>query len=258
MFDTHLTRDPLSDDGPRPGNALCYAGSACGFRKTQCLCGNLFQIFGISNPPGLHRLELDTGNTILPENLPNDPILAFHTGTVGLEVHLSDGRRTISGLFFPGDYLDVAPFGRKFDGTLTALAPTIVHIIDRIVFEQLLASKDEMQDHYLAYASATLQRMMSHANDLAKKTPIERMAAFIFEIRTRAGSPKDAKKVALPFGRRDIADYLGLQPETVSRALSALTNEGAISLPEINLVSIEDSLLLRQIANGGRPRKRGD
>jgi len=257
VFDIQTIRDVENDARPGPGTALCTIGTACGFRNTQCLCGNLFQIFGVSTPPGLHRLDLETGNTILPENLPNDPILAFHTGTVGLEVHLSDGRRTISGLFFPGDYLDVAPFGRRFDGTLTALAPSIVHIIDRIVFEQLLASKDEMQDHYLAYASATLQRMMSHANDLAKKTPIERMAAFIFEIRTRCGSPKDAKKVALPFGRRDIADYLGLQPETVSRALSALTQEGAISLPETNLISIEDSLLLRQIANGGRPRKRG-
>lgn len=61
---------------------------------------------------------------------------------------------------------------------------------------------------------------------LGRKTSLEKVAAFVLEMDKRLTA---AGVMILPMGRRDIADYLGLTIETVSRALSILKNQGALT-----------------------------
>jgi CRP/FNR family transcriptional regulator, nitrogen fixation regulation protein len=73
-------------------------------------------------------------------------------------------------------------------------------------------------------------RSLEHAENqlllLGRQTSLEKVAAFVLEMDRRLGQPE---VMALPMGRRDIADYLGLTLETVSRALSELRNERILS-----------------------------
>lgn len=237
----------------------CVLQHHCGFHIRNCICSELHQSFGASLPQGTHKFTLKPGDEIDPVTLPNSPVLGILTGSVGMVTHLSDGRRTITGLFFPGDYINLASLGRQHCGEITALAASAVQLMEQSVFDRLLSISENARTHFFDQTNKFLFRQLDHSNDLAKKTPIERIAAFIFELINRSvpRKPNQLTSVAIPFGRRDIADYLGLQPETVSRGFTSLTNEGVITLPEADLVTIENVHRLRQIANGGRPRKRG-
>ncbi|CTQ52172.1 Nitrogen fixation regulation protein FixK [Roseibium album] len=250
-----------------PGNAEasrrpednCGLKHTCGFHSRNCICTKIHTIFGATPPPGAHRFVLDTSHELDPDTLPNSTVLGVLTGSVGIVSHLSDGRRTIAGLFFPGDYINLAPLSQRLTGAITALAPTAVQLMEKAVFDRLMRDSENARSHFLDQTNNFLHQQLDHSNDLAKKTPVERIAAFVFELKNRTLPRKDTQFncVAIPFGRRDIADYLGLQPETVSRGFTSLTKEGAISLPEADVVMIDDVHRLRQIANGGWPRKRG-
>ncbi|WP_299483723.1 helix-turn-helix domain-containing protein [uncultured Roseibium sp.] len=239
---------------------LCSLEHSCGFHSQNCICATLRSTFGMDLPKGAHRFALATGQEIEPDTLPNSPVIGVLTGAVGIVAHLSDGRRTITGLFLPGDYINLASLKRQFDGTITALAPSAVQVMEHLVFEKVLDRSNSAREHFIDQTNNFLFRLLDHSNDLAKKTPVERIAAFIFELKNRMLPRKDNQfnAISIPFGRRDIADYLGLQPETVSRCFTTLTHEGVISLPEADLITIEDVRRLRLIANGGRPRKRGN
>lgn len=253
----NLTAQCFTED--RKADTLCSLEHSCGFHASNCICSALRSTFGLNLPKGAHRFALDSGHEIDPDTLPNSPVIGVLTGAIGIVAHLSDGRRTITGLFFPGDYINLASLKRQFDGTITALAPSAVQLMEYPIFEKVLNRSETAREHFIDQTNSFLFRLLDHSNDLAKKTPIERIAAFIFELKNRMLPRKETQfnTIAIPFGRRDIADYLGLQPETVSRGFTTLTHEGVISLPEADLVTIEDVRRLRLIANGGRPRKRG-
>ncbi|MES0881032.1 Crp/Fnr family transcriptional regulator [Roseibium sp. SCP14] len=246
-------------EASREADSACGLQHSCGFHAQACICTELRTAFGAELPKGAHRFALDAGQEIEPDTLPNSPVIGVLTGSVGIVAHLSDGRRTITGLFFPGDYINLASLRRQLNGEIIALSPSAVQVMEQSVFDRLLRMSNITREHFLDQTNSFLFQLLDHSNDLAKKTPIERIAAFIFELKNRTLPRRSTQfnTVAIPFGRRDIADYLGLQPETVSRGFTTLTNEGVISLPEADLVTIEDVHRLRQIANGGRPRKRG-
>ncbi len=246
-------------ENSRPTQSTCGLENSCGFEAHNCLCAVVRDAFGQTLPKGALRFALDSGQEIAPETLPNSPVIGVLTGSVGIVAHLSDGRRTITGLFFPGDYINLASLNYRLNGTITALSPSAVQIMESPVFGKILEKSDAIREHYFDQSNRFVFHLLDHSNDLAKKTPIERIAAFLFELKKRSQNHHRQKldKVIIPFGRRDIADYLGLQPETVSRGFTALTSEGVISLLEADVVVIEDIHRLREIANGGRPRKRG-
>ena len=87
---------------------------------------------------------------------------------------------------------------------------------------------------------------------LGRKTALERLASFIIELRERSvrGGRNDAM-VDLPMSRSDIADYLGLTKETVSRLLARLRARGLIRLAAIDRVEILDPAGLARLAEDG-------
>ncbi|MEL6318112.1 MAG: helix-turn-helix domain-containing protein, partial [Pseudomonadota bacterium] len=105
-----------------------------------------------------------------------------------------------------------------------------------------------------------LRLATEHAVDLGKKTPPERLAAFIIELAKaqaeQAGRRNAAAaRVRVPISRGDIGDYLGLKSETVSRAIRSLEREGLISLPTLTTIVVNDRSAIEALAGGGRPRK---
>lgn len=137
-----------------------------------------------------------------------------------------DGRRQISAFYLPGDV-----FGFEVGDEHTLSAEAIVDcrlLVIRRTSVAALATRDSSVARQLwAMTAAELQRAQDHVMLLIKNAQ-ERVAWFLLEMSKRSSS---SDEINLPMSRQDIADYLGLTIETVSRSLAKLENAAAIALP---------------------------
>jgi CRP/FNR family transcriptional regulator, nitrogen fixation regulation protein len=149
----------------------------------------------------------------------------------------SDGRRQIVDLLLPGDFFGLA-FGDQSEATIEAVAEnTVVASYPRPRIEVLADSDPKIARELRDIAFKALSRMETQLLILGRITALEKVGSFLLEMSARL-SNGDTERVALPISRYDIADYLGVSVETVSRALSHLKQRGAIKLLSTRTVSI--------------------
>ena len=149
----------------------------------------------------------------------------------------SDGRRQIVDLLLPGDFFGLA-FGDQSDATIEAVAEnTVVASYPRPRIEVLAESDPKIARELRDIAFKALSRMQTQLLILGRITALEKVGSFLLEMSARL-SNGDTERVALPISRYDIADYLGVSVETVSRALSDLKQRGAIKLLSTRTVNI--------------------
>lgn len=149
----------------------------------------------------------------------------------------SDGRRQIIDLLLPGDFFGLA-FGQQSDATIEAVADnTVVASYPRPRIEQLADSDPKVARELRDIAFKALSRLQSQMLILGRITAMEKVGSFILEMAARSVNG-DSETVSLPVSRDDIADYLGVSIETVSRALSELKQRGAIKMSSTRTVSI--------------------
>ena len=138
---------------------------------------------------------------------------------------LNDGRRQIGSFYLPGDI-----FGLEFGGEHTfsaeAVADSKIQVIKRSAVIALAARDKEIARQLWRVTATELQHAQDHIM-LLVKTAQERVVGFLLEMAERIG----VSEFDLPMSRQDIADYLGLSIETVSRTVSQLENSGAIAVP---------------------------
>jgi len=164
------------------------------------------------------------GTEIYGEKEPADYVYQVIAGAVRSYKLLSDGRRQIGAFHLVGDVfgLENSSFHRF---TAEAIIDTSVRLIKRSSLERV-AEADVSITHDLLYMTTdNLQHAEDHMLLLGRKTSLERVVAFLLEMDRRLSA---AGIMALPMCRRDIADYLGLTLETVSRALSRLHTTGIL------------------------------
>jgi CRP/FNR family nitrogen fixation transcriptional regulator len=107
--------------------------------------------------------------------------------------------------------------------TAEAIVDTTARLMKRESLQRVAKNDTGIVRSILRMTTDNLQHAENHMLLLGRKTALERVAAFLLEMHRRL-SPTGV--IALPINRRDIADYLGLTIETVSRSLSALQNRG--------------------------------
>jgi CRP/FNR family nitrogen fixation transcriptional regulator len=164
------------------------------------------------------------GTEIYGEKEPADYIYQITAGAVRSYKLLSDGRRQIGAFHLFGDVfgLENGSFHRF---TAEAIVDTSVRLVRRGSLERV-AEADVSIAHDLLYMTTdNLQHAEDHMLLLGRKTSLERVVAFLLEMDGRLTA---AGIMVLPMCRRDIADYLGLTLETVSRALSKLHEDGIL------------------------------
>jgi CRP/FNR family transcriptional regulator, nitrogen fixation regulation protein len=161
---------------------------------------------------------------------------------------LSDGRRQIGAFHLRGDL-----FGAENDEvhrfTAEAIVETTVWIAKRrSLFAGLTRGDIPTAKHVRDLMTRSLEHVENHLLLLGRQNSVERVAAFLAEMDRRSGQPAT---LVLPMCRRDIADYLGLTLETVSRALSKLRDEGIISVAgdKQREILLHDRRKLHQRAN---------
>ena len=152
---------------------------------------------------------------IFGQGEPADYISQVIEGAVRTHKLLSDGRRQIGAFHLPGDIfgLENGDFHRF---TAEAIVDTTVRLVKRQGLEREAKNDPAMVRNLLNMTTDNLRHVENHLLLLGRQTAPEKVAAFLLEMN---GRMKSTGAMALPMSRRDIADYLGLSIETVSRAL---------------------------------------
>jgi CRP/FNR family transcriptional regulator, nitrogen fixation regulation protein len=178
-----------------------------------------------SNPTvSLSEFTYRKGTEIYGEKEAADYVYQVKMGAVRSYKLLSDGRRQIGAFHLAGDIFGLEN-GSLHRFTAEAIVDTTVRLIRRQTLELVADSDPVVANNLLNMTTSNLQHAEDHMLLLGRKTSLERVAAFILEMDQRLTR---TDVIALPMSRRDIADYLGLTLETVSRALSRLHEFGII------------------------------
>jgi CRP/FNR family transcriptional regulator, nitrogen fixation regulation protein len=161
---------------------------------------------------------------VFGEGEPAEYVYQVIEGAVRSYKLLSDGRRQIGAFHLAGDMFGLENGGvHRF--TAEAIVDTAVRLVKRVSLAQVAENDATIARDLLNMTANNLRHAEDHMLLLGRKTSLERVAAFLLEMDRRLTA---AGVIALPMCRRDIADYLGLTLETVSRALSILHHKGVL------------------------------
>lgn len=162
-------------------------------------------------------------------------------GVVRLYKSLSDGRRQIVGFALPGDFLGLAMTDR-FAVAAEAITQVRACRFARTAFQDYVDTRPHLLKRMHEFSSYELSLAQDQMLLLGRKTAEEKVAAFLRNLQARYGRiGAMSVTVPLPMSRQDIADYLGLTIETVSRTLTKLARQKVVVIvPDgVRLLSIE-------------------
>ena len=137
----------------------------------------------------------------------------------------TDGRRIVHGFFVPGDIFGIEPYG-PHACSAEAVCPSRIASCERFRIEQRALADQPVAMAFWSCLLKSAEQAGAHMSLLARATAIEKIAHFLLEMAERMSANS---RLALPMSRYDIADYLGLSSETVSRAFTALRERQLIA-----------------------------
>ena len=193
----------------------------------------------------LHRKA--AGETLFAEGDESDSVYEVVRGMLRLCKILPDGRRQITGFLSAGQFLGLAPEGICVY-TAEAITEVTLCRYKRTAFDRLIDEVPGFAKRVLAVASHELTAAQNQMLLLGRKSAAEKVASFLLLMAEQAGAEQEA--VGLPMTRSDIADYLGLTIETVSRTLTKLKQDRLIALPTPDRIKIRDRDQLEELAAG--------
>jgi CRP-like cAMP-binding protein len=180
---------------------------------------------------------------IFGEDEPSDYLYKVVSGAVRTYKLLDDGRRQIGGFYLPGDIFGLEA-GAAHRFTAEAISDSTILVVKRSALVSLAARQIDLAQELWALTARELAHVQNLMLTLGRKTAQERVASFLLEM---AGRSLNHEAVELPMSRQDIADYLGLTIETVSRTLTQLENAATIALPSSRRVILRNPAALRRL-----------
>jgi len=179
---------------------------------------------------------------IYEEGDPAEYLYKVIEGTVRTSKLLADGRRQVGGFYLPGDVFGLET-GDEHAFSAEAIADAKVLVIKRSALIALADRDPDVARQLWSVTCRELGRVQDHILLLIKSAQ-ERVAAFLLEMAERVPA---GNAVDLPMSRQDIADYLGLTIETVSRTLSRLEHLSAIELPSSRRIVLRNRSALSRL-----------
>ncbi|MES1150311.1 MAG: helix-turn-helix domain-containing protein [Dongia sp.] len=159
---------------------------------------------------------------------------------------LMDGRRQISDFILPGDFFGL-DWQSAHSFTAEALIDTVVISYPRPQLEALAESMPAIQRLLMATLCKGLAATQEHVVMLGRQTAYERLAWFLLRVKERSGT---ATEIDVPMSRQDIADYLGLTIETVSRGISEFKRRRYITALSAHRFQLTGLAVLQALASG--------
>jgi CRP/FNR family nitrogen fixation transcriptional regulator len=190
------------------------------------------------------RMHFERNAEIFGEREPAEYLYRVVSGAVRTMRFSSDGKRQIMDFHLPGEIFGIE-LGSTHSLTAEALEPTEVIMVRRSLLEKAAAEDPRAARSWLEHASRTLDAARDHALILGRKGAGERVAAFLLRISERLLRGQD---LDLPMSRADIADYLGLTIESVSRSFTEMERQSAIGLPSSRHVVMRNRSTLAMAA----------
>lgn len=202
------------------------------------------------NGPRARKLALTSHEAIFYEGDPADHMYELTGGSVMLYKLLPDGRRQVVEILKRGDLFGVQ-CGKYYDCTAEALSDVELRAINRKDVQGSLCLQRHVGNHLIA----KMESLHDHAMLLGRKSAMERVASYLMRFvpgRGIADCPgpsgsKDEGLVELTMTRQEIADYLGLTIETVSRAISELKRRGVIRVEKQDRIVVPGICSLCQL-----------
>jgi len=188
------------------------------------------------------QMTFGPNEEIFGENEPADYAYKVTKGAVRTYKILSDGRRQIGGFYLPGDIFGLE-IGEEHQFSAEAISHATVMVIRRSAVVALAERDCDAARELWTFTGRELHRVQEHMMLLVKSAQ-QRVACFLLEMSERLAAT-DA--LELPMSRQDIADYLGLTIETVSRTMTQLVSNRAIGLPSSRHIVLRNRGALRQL-----------
>nr|WP_238346273.1 helix-turn-helix domain-containing protein [Luteimonas saliphila] len=206
-------------------------------------------------PPEVDSLERYVSSVELQANAelaragqPCRQAYSVTSGMLRLVRTLADARRQVVAFVLPGHFVGLSERA-VHRHSVEAVVPS------RVCAFELDGIRD-LRERFPSFEHTLLQRACRDLDDahdamllLARLSPLERLASFLLRLREQMKIRDDDPRMALPMGRSDIADHLGLTVETVSRSFTRLREQGLIALPDPQHVEILDAEGLSELAS---------
>ncbi|GAU84531.1 transcriptional regulator of Crp/Fnr family [Bosea sp. BIWAKO-01] len=175
-----------------------------------------------------HHTSFDAKETVFVQDHPAHSVYNIIEGMVRLYKLLPDGRRQIIGFALPGDFLGLA-MRDAFGFSADAVDSVSACAFSRSAYASLVNAKPHLLRRLHEFATHELTLAQEQMMLLGRRSAEERVICFLLTMRDRwAKLGKPSVTVPLPMSRQDIADFLGLTIETVSRTFTKLAKDKTI------------------------------
>ena len=189
------------------------------------------------------RMHFAQGEEIYAQEENTELVYQILSGSVRTTRLLSDGRRQIGDFYYPGDLLGLE-IGDHHRFSAEALEPCEILVIKRAALKNLGEEGARFERQMWKATGRELERTQEHLLLLGRRTAAERVAGFLVDIADRLGG----EYTGLPMGRQDMADYLGLTIETVSRMLTQLQGDGLVEFSGCRRFRLKNRCALARLA----------
>lgn len=255
-----MTLPTAKPNQPRIAPCAAMDCRACEFRSLTFCAGLHDQEIGELSAT-VTRLRIEPQQIVFQEGDPVAHVFNVTSGVVKLYELLLDGRRQITGFLLPGDFLGLASRA-GYSYSAEAVNDVSLCRFPRHRLEEAFDRFPQLQRRLFDIANDELVAAQDQILLLGRKTAREKIVSFLLRLSEReqrrsaggAAAPSqvalpavELPPVALPMTRGDIADYLGLTIETVSRSLSQLKSNALITQKSLTEIELTDIGALREI-----------
>lgn len=187
---------------------------------------------------------------IFVETDPAKNVFNLTDGVVKIYKMMVDGRRQVTGFLFPGDFLGLVQ-NESYAYTAETVTEAKLCQFPRSKLEALLDELPNLEQRLLGMTSHELAAAQDQMILLGRKSARERVASFLLMLSKAAERQGDRDNpIHIPMPRTDVADYLGLTTETISRTLTQFNVQGLIHLMNDKQVYLVDPSALFKVAAG--------
>ncbi len=203
----------------------------------QCSLSNLCLPLALEDND-LDRLEdivrqgrvFDRGEHIFDQSTPFRSCFAVRSGAVKTSIVTESGEEQVTGFYLPGELIGLDSMSdNHYACTAQALERTNVCEFPVDKLEELTVKLPDLQHHLYYLMSQEIRNSHQLALLLSKNTAEERIAALLLSLSSRFQRRRlSGTRFSLPMPRNDIANFLGLAVETVSRVFTRFQQQGLI------------------------------